>query len=83
MLKTEQITIQFTNNFGKTFTLGPESIRFLKIRKVFVETKTWKETAEDILFISRMPMLKEERKEILIRLGQFLHDSDSITVSEV
>lgn len=81
MLKTEQITIQFTNNFGKTFTLDPALVRFLKIRKVFVETKTLREMAGDILFESRMPMLREEKKEILIRLGQFLLDSDSITVS--
>lgn len=76
-------TIRFTNNFGKNFTLGPSLVYFLRLKKAFDKVKDLGELAEDILFLATMPRLKEDMKVVLIRLGQFLHDSDSITATEV
>jgi hypothetical protein len=76
-------TIRFTNNFGKTFTLGPSLVSFLKLKKVFDRVKSLGELAEDILHLAMMPRLKEDIKVVLIRFGQFIHDSDSLTASEV
>lgn len=83
MGKAPEITIQFTNNFGKTFTIDPTCVRFLKLNSVFKKAKNLGELSQNVMSLAMMHNLKEEKKVLLIRFSQFLLDSDKIIASEI
>jgi len=79
MEKTPEIRIQFTNNFGKTFTLGPSSVRFLKLKRLPFQIRDLKALSMDITSLALTTNLKDNIKIQLIRFSQYLLDSDSLT----
>lgn len=76
--------IQFTNNFGKSFILGPAPIRFLKLRRVFENAKDLVSLSDEIRWQATSHISpKEEIKNRLLMFSQFLLDSDSVTAMDI